>query len=266
MAYSRATVFEACTFLGRYFENHGELDDILLRWELDGFVPELHGTIADRFRRFFILIRDNPVIQYDGRYVRELVVEEAALYAPTPFQPVPGFVQADRFLRALSRDGYTINENHETRPNLPLLADLPAAKDEIHSLLTKHHLGTPQGHLKQAINCHADGNWAAANGQLRTFCESLLDEIAVLVVPPDAGGKAPGEARRQLLANLPVPFLSRELGEWSDDGKNFVNGLFKRLHPQGNHPGLSDEDDCTFRLYLVLVVGRLFLRRMDERI
>ena len=60
------------------------------------------------------------------------------------------------------------------------------------------------------------------------------------------------------------PFISRELNEWSDDGKNFVNGTFKRVHPQGSHPGLSDEEDCTFRLHLVLLVARLFLRRLNS--
>ena len=39
------------------------------------------------------------------------------------------------------------------------------------------------------------------------------------------------------------------------------NGLFNRLHPEGNHPGLSDEDDSTFRLHIVIIVARLLLRR-----
>jgi hypothetical protein len=62
---------------------------------------------------------------------------------------------------------------------------------------------------------------------------------------------------------LSPPFLSRDLNEWSDDGKNFINGVFKRLHPQGSHPGLSDEEDYTFRLHLVLLIPRLLLRRLN---
>jgi len=260
MPYSRATLFEACTFLGQFLETHGEFEDMLLRWELDGFIPELTGSIADRLRKFFILLRDNPQMQSDGRLIWELMVEEAArrTYSGNP--------QAERFIRALSRDGYSIDENHELRSDLPPVADLPQADDEVHVLLMKHNLVTTLGHLDQAVDSHARGNWAAANGQLRTFCESLFDEIALLVDPVNSPTTATGETRRQLLANLPVPFLSRALGEWSNDGKNFVNGLFKRLHPQGNHPGLSDEEDCTFRLHIVLIVARLFLRRLDGRI
>jgi hypothetical protein len=35
-----------------------------------------------------------------------------------------------------------------------------------------------------------------------------------------------------------------------------------RLHTEGSHPGLSDEDHSTFRLRVVLVMARTFLRRL----
>lgn len=164
------------------------------------------------------------------------------------------------FVRALERDGYAI-ENQQLRRTLPPALNLPAADDEVHVLLNRHNLTTPKGHLDQAIDNHARGNWASANGQLRTFYQSLFDEIALLIDPQNAPQTS--EARRQHLANLTPPFLSRDLNEWSDDGKNFVNGLWKRLHPLGSHPGLSDNEDCTFRLHLVLLAARLFLRRLD---
>jgi hypothetical protein len=34
------------------------------------------------------------------------------------------------------------------------------------------------------------------------------------------------------------------------------------LHTDGSHPGLSDEDHSTFRLHIVLVTARTFLRRL----
>jgi integrase len=46
-------------------------------------------------------------------------------------------------------------------------------------------------------------------------------------------------------------------------GGGFVNGLAKRLHPQGSHPGLSDQEDSTFRLHTVLLTARLLLERFD---
>lgn len=35
------------------------------------------------------------------------------------------------------------------------------------------------------------------------------------------------------------------------------------LHTEGAHPGLSDEDHSTFRLHIVLVTARIFLRRLQ---
>jgi hypothetical protein len=56
---------------------------------------------------------------------------------------------------------------------------------------------------------------------------------------------------------------SRELNEWDDNGLGFINGLMKRLHPKGSHPGLPDEEDSTFRLHIVLLTARLLLTRFD---
>jgi hypothetical protein len=71
------------------------------------------------------------------------------------------------------------------------------------------------------------------------------------------------ENRRQLLAN--IGFLAVDRNEWTPDGKNYVNGLFKMLHTDGSHPGLSDEDHSTFRLQVVSVTARTFLRRLRYR-
>jgi hypothetical protein len=42
-----------------------------------------------------------------------------------------------------------------------------------------------------------------------------------------------------------------------------MNGLANRLHPKGSHPGLSDNEDSTFRLHVVLLTARLLLTRFD---
>ena len=45
---------------------------------------------------------------------------------------------------------------------------------------------TPLGHLDQAVEAHTRGDWAACNSQLRTFLESLFDDIARNVRPQEA--------------------------------------------------------------------------------
>lgn len=85
----------------------------------------------------------------------------------------------------------------------------------------------------------------------------------VIKLDPSATTLPSGHARRERLAS--VGFLSTDLNEWDGKGLGFVNGLMKRLHPQGSHPGLSDADDSTFRLHIVLITARLLLARFDAR-
>ncbi|MER8451227.1 hypothetical protein NKG60_14615 [Mesorhizobium sp. M1428] len=80
------------------------------------------------------------------------------------------------------------------------------------------------------------------------------------VRPQEAAQRPSSENRRALLAE--IGFLAADRNEWTQDGKNYVNGLFKMLHTEGSHPGLSDEDHSTFRLHVVLVTVRTFLRRL----
>lgn len=95
---------------------------------------------------------------------------------------------------------------------------------------------------------------------MRTFFESLFDAIAFAIDGTAAASCANSENRRAMLAAK--GFLATDRNEWTQDGKHFIGGLFKMLHTDGSHPGLSDEDHSTFRLHLVLVSARTFLRRL----
>lgn len=194
----------------------------------------------------------------------EAVVREAVALLRPRF-PSP---DQDAFLRGLARDGYVV-ELHEgkTPPRLRMaLPDeiaLPETDDEVRQLLGQNGFEVPAGHLDQAIEAHTRGDWAAANAQLRTFVESLFDAIAFAIDAGAAAASGTAENRRQFLGVR--GFLAADRGEWTPDGKNFVNGLFKMLHTHGSHPGLSDEDHSTFRLHIVLVTARTFLRRFTYR-
>jgi len=171
-------------------------------------------------------------------------------------------------LRGLARDGYVVvwggwREPPKLRAALPDEVDLPAADDEVRGLLKHFAFTVPLRHLDVAIEAHTRGDWEAANAQLRTFLEGLFDEIARLIDPANAGQRHGGVNQRQMLAD-PIGFLAVDRKEWTADGRNYVEGLFKMLHTDGSHPGLSDEDHCTFRLHIVLVTARTFLRRLRQ--
>jgi len=191
----------------------------------------------------------------------EAVVGQAALVAqPDAIHPLQ-----TAFARGLARDAFVLVwddnvRNATIRAALPGEIQLPETDDEVHRLLKSFTFTTPLGHLDQAVEAHTRGDWAACNGQLRTFLESLFDDIARNVRPEDAAKRPNAENRRALLAE--IGFLLTSRNEWTGDGKNYVNGLFKMLHTEGSHPGLSDEDHSTFRLHVVLVTARTFLRRL----
>lgn len=192
----------------------------------------------------------------------EAAVREAIrqLRPNTPDQAVNDLV------RGLARDGFIVEQDINGGPGrlraaLPGEIQLAETDDEVRQLLRHFGFNVPAGHLEQAIEAHTRGDWAACNSQLRTFMESLLDTIAhwIRKAPVPLGELA--ENRRAYLAEKAL-FLSIDRKEWSPDGKAYIPGLFKMLHTEGSHPGLSNEDHATFRLHLVLVTARTFLRRL----
>ncbi|MGV1822315.1 hypothetical protein ACQZ63_24345 [Agrobacterium sp. CG160-95] len=142
--------------------------------------------------------------------------------------------------------------------------DMREAENEVIQLLRKHQLTTAEGHLSRAMSAFQRGEWSGANGELRNFLESYFNEIAVL-----AGCDHTLDSRQKrdfLGGSVTPPFLLADYNEWSPDGKKspFVQALMSRMHPHGGHPGLSEEEDATFRLQINLVTARLFLRRLDR--
>ena len=181
--------------------------------------------------------------------------------ADTPWsESFPPPQEMDTFRRVLQKDGFVVADR-SLRPALPTDIGLPSIGSELMQLLERHGFSTAKGHLEQAFDADARGNWASANGQLRSFFDALLDKIAEKL-DPSVHAIGSGQPRRAKLASL--RFLSISLNEWDNGGTGFINGLVRRLHPQGAHPGLSDEDDSTFRLHFVLITAALLLRRYDR--
>lgn len=238
--------------------------------------PDVYRDVRDekvstlkRMNDLKVFIDDHPGHVADDGPLETVVVEKAAGFLSGADPMSPGWEWCEpedlppapkRFKRRLEQDGYVI-VNGALRRMLPIDVALPEAASEMQQLLERHGLGTAQEHLDQAFDAHARGNWASANAQLRTFFDALLDGIAAHL-DPDAANLQSGQPCRAKLAAK--GFLSVPLNEWGDDGKGFINGLVRRLHPQGAHPGLSDEEDSTFRLHVVLLTAGLLLRRFDR--
>ena len=261
--FSRPTLIAATELLARH--SHGDFAIIALKFDLQDKIPTVSSpnlTIKAATVAAFVLEQPDALISTpEGERTRaELLVAEAT----KKFNPHYDTAADKNFRRALARDGYAVDLDPEsgTITLLPMVPqddlDLPATDDEVHHLLRQFQFTAPLGHLDQAIEAHRLGNWASANAQLRSFLEGLLREIAVRFHAAPATHNL--DNCLTLLAHQ--GFLSTERSEWRKDGKGYIQGLFKLLHTEGSHPGLSDEDDSAFRLHVVLVTARSYLRRL----
>ena len=266
--FSRRTIFAAIDVL----------DSKLTQAETSRFLlkagPEIHNaikgeevSIRKRMNHLYQFVVNHPDHSTDDGPLEMVIVEKAVAliqkhcewYVDLESSDLPPEMQT--FRRVLQQDGFDIADG-SLRSTLPKDIEMPSIESELVRLLEAHGFSTAKGHLDQAFDAHTRGNWAGANSQIRTFLDALFDEIAGKL-DPNARTLKSGQARRAKLAKL--EFFSISLNEWDDDGNGFINGLIRRLHPEGAHPGLSSEDDSTFRMHLVLLTAMLFLRRYDQK-
>jgi len=149
---------------------------------------------------------------------------------------------------------------------LPNKIEEAKTESELFTLLNKYSFSTTKGHLEQAITIHSQGNWAGANGQFRPFIESLLIDICRIILPNNKCENT-NAAINLLSKTANPPFLRSDLNEVENPNcsKPFIEGFWKRLHPEGTHPGLSDEEDSTFRYHITIVVAYYLLKRLSSR-
>lgn len=71
------------------------------------------------------------------------------------------------------------------------------------------------------------------------------------------------QARTALSQSQPRLFYP-ELNEWLNNGTGYFETFWKRLHTQGSHPGLSNENDSMFRLNILQISTLEIFRRYDD--
>lgn len=267
MQFSRTTVVALINALEKGL-TVAEFDRMLLRYGLEDIAPASLGTKPKRLNALAEYLIDTP--QATGPLGSPLVLEliEEEISRRRDSYAFGGSIEdaLPELVNSLKKDGYAIQDG-SLRTMLPQSVQLPKKEDELQSLLDRFQFDMAKGHLDQSIAAHTRGDWASANGQLRTFVESLFSSIAQVLAPQEVAQLGSSHQQREFLAKLTPPFLDPSLNEWElGDKGGFVQGFWRRLHPQGSHPGLSDEEDSTFRLHLVVLTMHHFLKRLDKRL
>lgn len=167
--------------------------------------------------------------------------------------------QFPELVNSLDHDGYILDQKG-LRRKLPDEIPIAVQENELIQIIDGLGFDVAKGHYEQAVAAHTRGDWAAANAQLRSFVEDLFNRITDSIAPGNYSSSYEG-----WVALYKAGFFKAELNEWTDDGKGFLQGFWKRLHPQGSHPGLSEKDDCTYRFHLVIVTTHYIATRYDAQ-
>lgn len=284
--FNRLTIVAAAEVIASFNANN-DMNVLEVQWDI-----ERHISATSKSARIASWSRvatglDPEVMTEAGKMKLSRAIVELAVQAPDRALREPSW---HKFVAGLRFDGFEVVADRVPDPSgVPSLFDsgpgqievkvlrkmlpddIPGldfrdAESEVERLLRKHDLTVAAAHLDQATSAFQRGDWAASNAQLRNVYQNLLDRIAVKL---GCDGSQSDDAKRTYLASeLSGPFFLAQYNEWVNDRGRpaFVPGLWARLHPEGSHPGLSEEDDCTFRLQVTLITARLFLRRFDQRI
>lgn len=279
--FNNMTVVAAAQVIGN-FHSHADLSVVELEWGIQGRCSQSSKSAHIRDIAQIAIQECPSVYTQVGQVTMDRALIELALSAPTADQNSADW---KKLLAGLRLDGFEASEekfetgeedfmgNPRFETKMVLRRMLPqgipslnvrSEQSELEALLTQLGMTVAKGHLGQSIAAFSRGDWAASNAQLRSCFEAVVHGVS------DRLGKYPQPNMAQYfkaLGELDPAFLYAEYNEWhsQDQKPQFIKGLWARLHPQGSHPGLSEEDDCTFRIQVVSITLRVLLRRLDVR-
>ena len=155
-------------------------------------------------------------------------------------------------IASLQIDGLEIRDGR-LLPTTPGPATLAPEVSGLEFDLEAAGLGVAATHYRQANDNLAQGNFEAANGQVRSFLENLLISICRLT-----SGRTFSDAGAALKHMRQSAFL--DASEF-----NSTRGFWDASHTNGPHHGLSNQDEALFRLHVATAIGRYVLRKLAAR-
>ena len=278
--FNRLTIVAAVEVIAD-FKAHSDMNVLEVQWDIEQYVSTSSKSARIASWSKVAASLDPMVMTEAGKMKLSRAVVEVSLKAPENKRSGSSW---EKLIAGLKFDGFELIETtiptgkedwlgepimvkrqelHRMLPQDIPETDFREAASEVELLLDQHGFSVAQGHLQMALSAFQRGEWSSANGELRKLYESYLNEIADTL---GYTGVDDSKARRDFLgAGVTPPFLLEEYNEWHPQKTQFVQGLMNRMHPHGGHPGLSEEEDATFRLQVSLITARLFLRRFKQR-
>lgn len=259
-------------------DSHKSLDRELQLMDLDSRGINLTGSIPNKKSAVEKYLIENPdvqdnhgervVVRIVNRYIKRLLNAEWPYSQGFDYEKKE-FPEAKDFYRYLRFDGYDIdfNEGCLKMADEEYL-DTSKKEDEILDFLNEYGFITTKGHYNQAKGSYMGNNFAALNGQLRTFVESLFQEMGSYIKVCEFDNDSlkafnciDAQSGMQILAKCVHPILKSYLNEWGEENTGYFPAFWRRLHPEGSHPGLPDLDETLYRFQLVVLNVHLIIKR-----
>ncbi len=249
--FSRKTILEVIKAVN--FQTHDEVERFGIEFDMEAAISGTYIKQKETSIAKHLILNPEAIGPNGSKLVIEVI--EYAIKQHSGFESFPE--SHPELAHSLDRDGFELT-NDGLRRKLPAEFPVVEQENQLNTLLEKFGFATSKGHYEQAVAAHARGEWAAANAQLRTFVEDFFNKTQTIVCP---GQYSSSNERKIALAK--AGFFIKEYNEYLFNGTGFVEGFWKRLHPEGSHPGLSEQSDSTFRLHLVILIIHHFLLRLE---
>ena len=261
--FSRATLVDTFKILLN-MQTHKELDELFFKYSLEDIA--IGNSKSERCLNIvkYIEKHTDELGPLGGNLSYEIVEEiiNLALLKGEYDYELAEFKSCKNLRRLLLKDGFDIDQGFLTRNNSDMFT-IEYDQNLLELLLNKYDFKIAKGHYEQSISTFTRGEWAACNAQLRSYVEEIFIKIAEEITGKNYDEKS-YQARIDL-SKCDPPIFIREYNEWLDNGQGFFETFWKRLNPEGSHPGLSEESDSLFRLQLVELVTLELMKRLDKR-
>jgi hypothetical protein len=151
--------------------------------------------------------------------------------------------------RAFEVDGYALVDG-ALIPATPAPFQVEEQVPILEQNLETRGFAVARDHYRQARENFTDGNYAAANGQTRSFLESLFIELC-----------AQRTAKRFEDASAALQHL-KNTGWFGMSESQHYRSFWADIQDNGPHQGLSDNDEALLRLHYATAVARYVLAKL----
>jgi hypothetical protein len=236
MSYSNQTVAHLCRALYPAVNSHDNLDLLFLETDVpngdrqpmqarcNALVTTLRGRDTDGTSL-------TPVVKY--------VLDRRGLAGQL----------AERLLQSLRIDGFEWLDG-KLVPTTPEPASLEPELSLLEMDLQELNLGVAARHYRQAHENFVNSNWAAANGQLRSFMEDFLIELGKIKTKHNRTD--PNAAIQDL----------RHQKFFDEQEFQMLKAFWQGIQDGGPHRGLSDGQEGLFRLHMATSIARYVIHKV----